>query len=910
MKHCVLFFALIGVCYFADATSYYSQGALAPNLLSSWNTNRLGGGLNPVSFTNAGDEFIIQYAHIMYTSSVWTVGSPSSVLRIEPGGVLHATFSVLVNGIFEIQNGGIYYHDNKAAVTTAAGSSIFGGIESFAAGSNVEIRNWINSTTPLPASVNWGNLVINYTASIGGNWNQQGTLTNIQGNFLLKRTGTAGQDFRLTNNTNFSLTVGGTIEIEQAALYVKEGNAIGTTALVQVNGDLTITDGILNLGAVDFKPNNEFRFKGNLLVTGSGTISAQSEDPMLVANGSTVQSFYYPATCNVSVKVATGAKIKLSSPLILGSLRALVIAGTLNAGTNAITMNSGPLAVSGGFFRSSSKIDMKDGVCQVCQGNGSFSFTNAWCATTGDTGIIEFNTDTILFNRSLASALRVGAFNSKGKLFLSNNARVAFTGTQSGPFPNRGSIELTGNGTLSFDENSLATGEAFYNGNGGWLITGSPSGLQPSGTAGNIQVKSSRNYNAGGINSFEFKSSFPQVTGVSFPSTITGTLKVSNSHPSGLTLSAATTIATGGTLYLEKGLLNTNSNTLLLTLNRNSILLGGSAFSYINGPVKKIGEQNFTFHIGKSGRYSPVVINANGGGNASDVYTVEYFPGNPQAQYGNLLFQFITHISTAEYWLITGTASPRQIRFNITPYSGVTDFNSLVVGYFDGGGWQNLGNGTVTGTTQNGTIEVSALNYGPFTLASTDINTNPFTAFLPVTFTKFTAQRKGSQGILNWEVSTDTEADRFEILSSTDNRFFTKIATVAAFYTKHAYQFTDSLLQPGITYYRIRGIEKNNKTVLSKIASLQFQRKGVELISASPSIVSRQTVINIVSSNRSLIQLRVVDIHGRPVKLLTASFDQGNSSVILDLSNLAAGLYYIHGISNEGKSNVLRVIKE
>ncbi len=909
MKHAVLFVILIGIYFSSAATTYYSQGSASPNSLSNWNSNRLGGGSSPASFLNAGDEFIIQNAHTLYTTGTWTVGSATSILRIESGGVLYASYAVLLTGTFELKNGGIYYHDNAGAVTPGAGSSIFGGTESFAPGSTFEIRNWINHTTPLPSPVNWGNLVINYNGSIGGNWNQQGALTNIQGNLIIKRTGTMGQDFRLTTNTSVTLTIGQNLEIDQASLYIKDGNANGTTSFVQVNGDITISNGSLNLGTVDFKPNNELRFKGNLLVSGTGLITAQSEDPMLVANSNSVQSFYSSTTLNASLKVAAGAMIKLSGPISLGSLRALVVAGTLNAGINSITMNGGPLAVSGGLFNSSSKIDMKDGVCQVCQGNGTFSLSTGWCATTGDTGIINYSTDTILFNRSLASAMRIGAMNSKGKLFLSNQAVIAFKGTLSGPAPNRGTIELTGNGTLSFDEFSVATGDAFYNGSGGWLVIGASPGLLTSALASNIQVTGSRNYNFTGVNSYEFRSSLPQSTGNAFPATITGTLKVNNSHPSGLTISSPVTIVTGGTLQLENGLVKTNSF-FSLTMNRNSALVGGSAISYIDGPLKKIGEQNFSFPVGKSGRYSPVVINANGGGTGSDVYTVEYFPANPQSVYGNILSQLIDHISTVEYWLINGTASPRQVRFKITPYSGVTDFSSLVVGYFDGTGWLNLGNGIVTGNTSNGTIEVGAANYGPLTLASTNTSTNPFSAALPVTVASFSARRNGNQGILNWEISADTDADRFEVLSSNDNRHFTTVATITAKNNRKTYQFTDDLLQAGITYYRIRVIEKSGIASLSKIAALFYERKGIELVFAAPSIINQQTTLAIASSNRTTMRLSLVDIQGKKVKLLTTDLVQGTNTVIMDLGSLAPGLYYISGLSSEGRSNVLRLIKQ
>ena len=573
-------------------------------------------------------------------------------------------------------------------------------------------------------------------------------------------------------------------------------------------------------------------------------------------------------------------------------------------------MGGGTLAVSGGRFNSSSKVDMKDGSCQVCQGNGTFSFMTNWCATTGDTGIINFSTDTILFNRSLASSLKIGNMNSKGKLFLTNQAIIAFSGPATGPFPNRGSMELTGNGTLSFDETSFAVGDAFYNGSGGWLITGALSGLITSGVGGNIQVTGSRNFNFSGVNSYEFKSSLQQFTGNGFPSTVTGTLKVNNTNQGGLTLTAAVTIATSGTLHLAYGLIKTNSN-FVLAMSNNSTLIGGSALSYIDGPMRKAGNQNFTFHIGKQGRYSPVIVNANGGGNASDFYTVEYHPGDPKAFYGNVLSQLIEKISSVEYWHISGTENRlRQLRFPITPYSGVTDFSSLVIGYHDGGGWINLGNLGTTGTTANGTIQVNAVTYGPFTLASTNFNTNPFTSSLPVNFLSFTARRNANQGLLNWEMSTDTDADYFEVLASSDNRNFVSIAKIDAQRNHFRYQYTDNALKAGTTYYRIRVVENSGNTLLSKIAALFYEKKGLELTSVQPTIATTQTTVTIASSSAGIIQLNMLDAQGRLVKQIQTNLLQGTNAVRLDLSGLSAGLYYINAFSSNGRTNSVRILKQ
>lgn len=908
MKQVLLLIVLTGFSLSLFATTYYSQGSLSPNSLISWNTSRSGGASVPSSFTQAGDVFVIQSGHSMVTTTSWTIGNSGSTLQVESGAFLQATFPIFLTGSFQLLNGATYYHENTGVVTSTAGTSIFGGTENFAVTSTVEIRNWINNTTTLPSGINWGNLVLNYEQSIGGNWNQQGALTTIQGNFIVKRTGTALQDFRFTNNTNLNLSIGGDLIIEQAILLLKEGNSGGTSSIVQVNGGITVNGGTLNLGAVDQKPNNELRFKGNFFVFGNGVVTASSEDPFLVANGTGAQTLLSSGTVNCSFRIAKGAFMKLNSALTLGTNKSFIVAGTVVAGINPIIMGGGSLVVSGGVFNSSAKVDMKDGTCQVCQGNGSFNVSTNWCATSGDTGIINFSVDTILFNRSVASNLRIGATGSKGKLLVTNNGVISFSGTISGPPQNRGTIDLTGNSFFSLDENSVVRGDAFYNGNGGWLVLGASPGLTSSGQFGNFQITGSRNYNNGGVNSFEFKSSLPQFTGNSFPSTIQGTFRVTNSSFQGLTLQSAVTIASGAVLELTNGKVKTNSG-FILSMNRGSTLLGGSATAYVDGPMRKTGETAFTYHVGKQNRYSPVTLRPNGSSGVTDTYVVEYFPGDPTTIYGNNLSQFIDHISSAEYWNITGSAVPRFIKFKITPYSGVTDFPTLVGSYFDGSSWLNLFNGSTTGTTSNGSFEVSANNFGPFTFGSTSAATNALSS-LPVSFLSFNARKAGTTALLNWSISGDVDADYFEVQGSYDNQQFQPIATVKAIERKTDYSYSGITLRPGVNYYRIKAVEKTGRTLFTKVAALVLANKGIEILRASPSIITNQTSLQVSSSTNTAASFLLTDVQGRVVYQTMATLMQGVTEVKVNLSSIAPGVYYWHAISVEGRSNVIKIIKQ
>ena len=149
MKHLLLYVVAVFFCVRSFATIYYSQGSVSPTNLTSWNTDRTGAGTSPASFTVSGDEFIIQAGDNMVVSQNWTLGA-GVTLHIEGTGILQGNQGVDLPGTFQIDNGGTYIH-NTTDAPIAAG--IFGGTLTFAADATVEIRNWINNQTELPAGV-------------------------------------------------------------------------------------------------------------------------------------------------------------------------------------------------------------------------------------------------------------------------------------------------------------------------------------------------------------------------------------------------------------------------------------------------------------------------------------------------------------------------------------------------------------------------------------------------------------------------------------------------------------------------------------------------------------------------------------------------------------------------------------
>ena len=106
----------------ASATTYYSQGSLAPNLTSSWNSITGGGGTTPTGFTTA-DVFVVQFGHTMTTTASWTVSGTSSQILINGGALIlaHNTsvkYLTLTDGNLTVNAGVTLTVDNGNLLST------------------------------------------------------------------------------------------------------------------------------------------------------------------------------------------------------------------------------------------------------------------------------------------------------------------------------------------------------------------------------------------------------------------------------------------------------------------------------------------------------------------------------------------------------------------------------------------------------------------------------------------------------------------------------------------------------------------------------------------------------------------------------------------------------------------------
>jgi Secretion system C-terminal sorting domain len=464
---------------------------------------------------------------------------------------------------------------------------------------------------------------------------------------------------------------------------------------------------------------------------------------------------------------------------------------------------------------------------------------------------------------------------------------------------------LTVNGNLDISNNAVVE------------ITGS--GTLASG-GGKLHLKGNLNNQGliissgviGTINEFELNGASNQninTTGITGP-----LIEFIINNPSGATLLSPLILPHN--LQLTSGKIQT-STTNLLTMIDNATYTGGSSTSFIEGPMKKIGDEDFIFPIGIGSIYTPLGILAGTGATSTDEFTARYFRLSPQSTFGTTYAGGINHISFVEYWdLVKGTSTPltKKISLTVTAQSFCANIASTFISHLVGGVWSNEPSvSNLTGTVppyELGTITTTGdfSVFGPFTLATNlPFNSNP----LPIKLISFNAIKSSSNvALLKWELAACcSDAAKFEIEKSTDSGTFVAFDKVPGSLTNRFYTLPDNRLGKGITYYRLKMIDEDGTITYSKTVALINDETGLLITSLSPNPVQSNATIAISVAKACKLNLSICDLSGKIVKQWNASITEGNNSIPVNTEGLASGVYHIIASGNNNKA-IFRFIKQ
>ncbi|MGI9544950.1 MAG: T9SS type A sorting domain-containing protein, partial [Cyclobacteriaceae bacterium] len=358
----------------------------------------------------------------------------------------------------------------------------------------------------------------------------------------------------------------------------------------------------------------------------------------------------------------------------------------------------------------------------------------------------------------------------------------------------------------------------------------------------------------------------------------------------------------GGIIFIDGVVASTSTN--ILVVPDNATATGASDASHVDGPVRKIGNDAFTFPVGDNDNYQAIAISAPSA--TTDQFEAQYFETDPDPFFSRSMKDAsINNLSTVEYWELNRTAGASNVSVTLTwdGNSVVVDPPSLLVAGWDGVMWRDHGNGGTTGTAAAGTVISSGAisTFGPFTLGSSS-TLNP----LPIELLSFSAKVNGSWVDLFWVTATETNNDFFTIERTRDLAEWEIVTTIPGAGTSIQtlnYQTVDTIPYEGVSYYRLKQTDFDGQFSYSEF--VQVVLDGSTTVAAYPNPATNTLII---SAGKPFIstQIQLFNSIGKLVTLDSTPIT--DRKVELHIDELTPGVYYLR-IQTEGGLVFKKIIK-
>jgi autotransporter-associated beta strand protein len=392
--------------------------------------------------------------------------------------------------------------------------------------------------------------------------------------------------------------------------------------------------------------------------------------------------------------------------------------------------------------------------------------------------------------------------------------------------------------------------------------------------------------------------------------TISAMNNLTINRASNVTLDQSITIT--GNLTLTNGKLitgacNSTTSNIALTMADNATITGSSSVRFVDGILKKTGNDAFTFPIGSGAKYAPVSLTAPFV--ITDRFAACYAGSNPNSSYSiTSKAGSLNNVSKMEFWHINrevGTSSANvTLSWDTIARSGpVRDMTLLRVCHWNSSSsqWTDLGQTGTTGSNASGTITSgSVTSFSPFTLGSSG-SANP----LPVTWAYFTAQKTDGGNQLDWGTASEKNTSHFEIEYSVDGGQFIAMNNKinAAGNSAHLLEYRCiHKLSPPLIYYRIKQIDLDGLYDYSK--TIILKNKDVtskNFIKVLPSYVQGQEPLTIqgYESNMPFVFYEIINGQGQRILSDKIPTIDGYFHHSLSLEMYPTGLYYLRVFNSD-----------
>ena len=554
-------------------------------------------------------------------------------------------------------------------------------------------------------------------------------------------------------------------------------------------------------------------------------------------------------------------------------------------------------------------LSVENGGQFIIDNNNSLTISGSVDIQTG--GTFQIN------DGSISTISVVGNWSVDGTFTCGNSSTTEFTGEydQSIGASTFNSITIDGSQTKSLAGNIIINGNLVINNNG-----------TLDASTHTIDLKGNWDNDNGG--SFNAQTGTVQFSGTSnqliYPSASESfqnfTINYTGVAVPHVTLQGNLTVV--GHLELTDGIVNFANSANYLAIGTAGSASSGSNDSHVSGQMRKFGDADFTFPVGKGAIWARLGISNLG---TSGTFSSEYY-NEPYSDVSNMGTD-MHHVSIVEYWDLSrrsGTGEPKvTLHWEDTSYNFIDDASKLAVAHYMLGHWEDEGNTSfywndAPPLSDGYVISDNLTSFSPITFGVKDGNesANP----LPIELLSFTGVQKENGIELSWATASEYNNDYFTIEQSSDGINFEGINEIqGAGYsnTINSYISFDDNPVVGTNYYRLQQNDFDGAISYSNIITVEYEQRIVKTISNIEAILyPNPTVdgdINIILKGNpdQTVELKIIDIYGKEYFRKEVCFYGSNQALvsIKEALNLNSGIYFVFIIDDKSYTKAKLIIK-
>ncbi len=182
---------------------------------------------------------------------------------------------------------------------------------------------------------------------------------------------------------------------------------------------------------------------------------------------------------------------------------------------------------------------------------------------------------------------------------------------------------------------------------------------------------------------------------------------------------------------------------------------------------------------------------------------------------------------------------------------------------------------------------------------------------LPVQLLSFTAQREGLYNRVDWQVEAREQPSAYALERSADGMVFTEVARSAAINSRTQYSYNDKDPGNAVTYYRLRVLSVDNKTILYSLTVIITNQQGRVKMELRPSVTGNgETSLFVILPQKTTLNVTLTDAIGRVQLYKTVPLEKGEQTVPISVGFLARGIYYLRIAAGDGTVKTLSLVKQ